>query len=211
VGGDFVAYGRWEHIPNFDYQITLSSLPLVFGTTVETIPKRVPYLFADEAKVATWKTRLAAAANGRRTVGFVWQGRPSHPNDRIRSVPLGHLARLIEHDGVLPVSLQVGAGAEQLAQHPLKARVFDAAEGLKDFSDTAALISALDCVVAIDSAIAHLTGALGRPGFVMLPKVAEWRWMREQRDSPWYPTLQLIRQGADGRWDGVVERVVERL
>lgn len=211
VGGNFVCHERWEHIPPFDYQITLSSLPLVFGTTVETIPSKVPYLYADAAKAAVWRAKLSAASGGRRTVGFVWQGRPSHPNDRIRSVPLGHLSRLIEHDGVLPVSLQVGAGREQLAQHPLKARVFDAAEGLKDFSDTAALISALDCVVTIDSAIAHLTGALGRPGFVMLPKVAEWRWMRERGDSPWYPTLQLVRQGPDARWDGVVRRIVERL
>lgn len=211
VGGNFVCYERWEHIPPFEYQITLSSLPLVFGTTVETIPSRGPYLFADEAKAAAWKAKLAAAAGGRRTVGFVWQGRPSHPNDRIRSVGLGPLSRLIEQEGILPVSLQVGAGREQLAQHPMKARVFDAADGLKDFGDTAALISALDCVVTIDSAIAHLTGALGRPGFVMLPNVAEWRWMRERGDSPWYPTLQLVRQGADARWDGVVQRIVDRL
>lgn len=211
VTGSFTFYERWEEIPAFDYQITLSSLPLVFGTTIETIPATVPYLFADAAKAAAWRTRLERAAQGRKTVGFVWQGRPSHPNDRRRSVALGHLTRLIERDDILPVSLQVGAGREQLAQHPLKSRVFDAADDLQDFGDTAALISSLDCVVTIDSAIAHLTGALGRPGFVMLPWAAEWRWLRERRDSPWYPSLELMRQGTDARWDSVVTRLLERL
>jgi ADP-heptose:LPS heptosyltransferase len=89
--------------------------------------------------------------------------------------------------------------------------VFDPSGELQDFSDTAALISALDCVVTIDSAIAHLTGGLGRPGFVMLPKAGEWRWLRARTDSPWYPTLELVRQGPDARWDSVVERLVERL
>jgi Tfp pilus assembly protein PilF len=211
VKGSFTCYERWELIPSFDFQITLSSLPLVFGTTVDTIPASVPYLSADAAKTAAWRTRLERAALGRKSVGFVWQGRPTHPNDRVRSVALGHLSRLIELDDILPVSLQVGEGREQLAQHPLKSRVLDAGGELKDFSDTAALISSLDCVVTIDSAIAHLTGALGRPGFVMLPKVAEWRWLRERGDSPWYPTLELMRQGPDARWDSVVSRLVERL
>jgi Tfp pilus assembly protein PilF len=211
VKAAFTCYARWEQIPSFDYQITLSSLPFVFGTTLETIPRETPYLFADESRAAQWRSKLSQAAGGRKTVGLVWQGRPTHPNDRVRSVPLGYLTRLLELDNVLPVSLQVGLGREQLAQHPLKSRVFDPSADLKDFSDTAALIASLDCVVTIDSAIAHLTGALGRPGFVMLPKAAEWRWLREGKDSPWYPTLELVRQDADARWDGVVQRIVDRL
>jgi len=211
VKGSFICYERWEQIPSFDFQITLSSLPLVFGTTLETIPAAVPYLFAETAKTDAWRAKLDGVAQGRKTVGLVWQGRPTHPNDRVRSVALGHLTRLLELDNILPVSLQVGAGREQLMQHPLKSRVFDPSGELKDFSDTAALISALDCVVTIDSAIAHLTGGLGRPGFVMLPKAGEWRWLRERSDSPWYPTLELVRQGPDARWDSVVSRLVERL
>jgi ADP-heptose:LPS heptosyltransferase len=189
----------------------MSSLPLVFGTTLETIPAATPYLFADEAKAAAWRTRLDTAAQGRKTVGIVWQGRPTHPNDRVRSVALGYLTSLLELDGVMPVSLQIGAGREQLAQHPLNSRVFDAADALKDFGDTAALIANLDCVVTIDSAIAHLTGGLGKRGFVMLPRAAEWRWLTGRSDSPWYPTLELVRQGADANWAGVVQRIVERL
>jgi tetratricopeptide (TPR) repeat protein len=211
VKGAFTCYARWEQIPAFDYQITLSSLPFVFGTTLETIPRETPYLFADENKAAQWRAKLSQAAGGRKTVGLVWQGRPSHPNDRVRSVPLGYLTRLLELDNILPVSLQVGPGREQLAQHPLKSRVFDPSAALTDFSDTAALIASLDCVVTIDSAIAHLTGGLGRPGFVMLPKAAEWRWLRDRTDSPWYPTLELVRQDADARWDGVVQRIADRL
>lgn len=211
VKGSFVCYDRWEQIPSFDYHITLSSLPLVFGTTLETIPADVPYLFADAGKAAAWRAKLEDVAQGRRSVGIVWQGRPSHPNDRTRSVALAQLTPLLELADILPVSLQVGAGREQLAQHPLKARVFDAADALKDFGDTAALIAGLDCVVTIDSAIAHLAGGLGRPGFVMLPKAGEWRWLNARSDSPWYPTLELVRQGADARWDGVVQRLAERL
>jgi tetratricopeptide (TPR) repeat protein len=204
-------FERWEHIPPFDFQITMSSLPLVFGTTLETIPAVPPYLFADQTKAAAWRTKLGAAAQGRKTVGIVWQGRPTHPNDRVRSLALSTLTPLLELDGIMPVSLQVGAGREQLAQHPAKLRVFDAADELKDFGDTAALIANLDCVVTIDSAIAHLTGGLGKRGVVMLPRAAEWRWLIDRADSPWYPTLELVRQGADANWAGVVQRVVERL
>ena len=211
VKGSHKCYERWEHIPPFDFQIALSSLPLVFGTTLETIPSNVPYLAADAAKADAWRAKLAARAEGRKTVGFAWQGRPQHPNDRARSIALGHLTRLIELENILPVSLQVGAGREQLAQHPARARVLDAADELTTFDDTAALISQLDCVVTIDSAIAHLAGGLARPGLVMLPKAAEWRWLEGRADSPWYPTLELIRQDASATWDGVVARAAERL
>lgn len=212
VGGQtFEAYERWENLPPFDYQIAISSLPMVFGTTVDTIPAQVPYLTADSAKAAVWRGRLEAAAEGRKKVGIVWQGRPSHPQDRVRSCGLTALAPLMELEGVLPVSLQVGAGQADLAQHRLDARVFDAGAELKDFSDTAAVIAGLDCVVTIDSAIAHLTGALARPGFVMLSKAGEWRWMQGRSDTPWYPTLTLVRQQSAGDWGGVVQRIAGML
>ncbi|MCE9521436.1 MAG: tetratricopeptide repeat protein [Alphaproteobacteria bacterium] len=211
VKGSHVCYERWEHIPPFDFQITLSSLPLVFGTTLETIPSDGPYLTADAAKAATWRAKLSTLAAGRKTVGFVWQGRPTHPNDRVRSIALGHLTRLLELEGILPVSLQAGAGREQLLQHPARSRVFDAADELATFDDTAALISQLDCVVTIDSAMAHLTGGLGKRGIVMLPKAGEWRWFEKRNDSPWYPSLELVRQDASATWDNVVTRVIDRV
>lgn len=204
-------YERWEHLPPFDFQITLSSLPLALGTTVETIPASTPYVSADPAKVAAWRARLTERAGGRKTVGFVWQGRPTHPGDRWRSLALAKLAPLLELDAILPVSLQVGDGREQLATHPARARVLDAGDELKTFADTAAIVSALDCVVSIDSAVAHLTGALARPGLVMLTHPSEWRWFDKRSDSPWYKSLELVRQGEDRSWDGVVARITDRL
>ena len=210
-GHSFDLQERWEKLPPFDYQITVSSLPMVLGVTLDNISAKVPYLATDPAKAAAWRARLDAAAGGRRKVGFVWQGRPQHPNDRVRSVGLQRLTPLLELPGILPVSLQFGEGREQLVQHPLGARVVDAAGEIKDFSDSAAIISALDCVVTIDSALAHLTGALGKPGLVMLSYAGEWRWLEKRTDSPWYPTLELVRQEALGAWDGVVSRVAQRL
>ena len=108
---------------------------------------------------------------------------------------------------ILPVSLQVGAGSEQLAQHPARERVFDSAPVLSDFGETAALMTALDHVVTIETAAAHLAGALGRPAHLMLARVADWRWLEARDDSPWYPSLRLVRQDKDGAWTSVVARI----
>jgi Tfp pilus assembly protein PilF len=211
AGETYETHERWEKLPPFHYQIAISSLPMVFGTTLETIPAKVPYLSADPVKAAAWRARLDAVARGRKKVGFVWQGRPAHPNDRVRSVGLEALSPLLQLENILPVSLQFGAGQEQLAKHPAGARVFDASGDIRDFSDTAAVISALDCVVSIDSAVAHLTGAMAKRGIVMLSHAGEWRWLEKRSDSPWYPTLELVRQPQAGAWDSVVRSVAERL
>ncbi|MDZ4740386.1 MAG: glycosyltransferase, partial [Alphaproteobacteria bacterium] len=209
-------YDRWEKLPPFHYQITLSSMPFVFGTTVADIPAEVPYLKVDPVKVEAWRVRLAPFAQERKTVGLVWHGRPTNAINAVRSVPLGVLTPILESDDYAVVSLQVGAGSEQLAQHPGKSRVFNAAPLIKDFDDTAALMSLLDRVVTIETASAHLAGALGRRTLVMLPKVADWRWLEGRSDSPWYPTLELIRPQDGGpesatRWDSVVGQVLDRL
>ena len=208
VEGPRVFYDRWEALPAFDFQITLSSLPHVLGTTMENIPANVPYLSADPQKVALWRTRLSEQAKGRATVGLVWHGRPSNAINAMRCVPLGALTPILDLDGVLPVSLQVGAGSEQLAQHPARSHVFDASPMLSDFGETAALMTALDHIVTIETAAAHLAGALGRTADVMLPCVADWRWLEGRSDSPWYPTLRLVRQERDGDWTNVVARIV---
>ncbi len=209
-------FDRWEDMPPFQYQITLSSMPYVFGTTLETIPSQVPYLTPHPAKVDAWKIRLKPFVQGRKTVGLVWHGRPTNAINAIRSVPLGALTPILQSEDVSVVSLQVGAGSEQLAQHPLKSRVMNAAPMLKDFDETAALMSQLDCIVTIETASAHLAGALGRKTLIMLPKVADWRWLENRNDSPWYPTVSLIRpidasKQHTTRWDSVVTQVVERL
>ena len=211
VAGPRAFYDRWETLPAFDFQITLSSLPHALGTTLETIPSNVPYLHADPAKVERWRTRLAEKADGRPTVGLVWHGRPTNVLNQSRCVPLGTLTPIIDMESILPVSLQVGAGSEQLPQHPSRARVFDASPALTDFGETAALMTALDHVVTIETAAAHLAGGLGRPAHVMLPFVADWRWLEKRSDSPWYPTLRLVRQDQHGAWGPVVKRVVEEL
>lgn len=211
AGQTYETHARWEDLPPFHYQIAISSLPMVFGTTLDTIPAKLPYLSADPAKAVAWRTRLDAAARGRKKVGLVWQGRPAHPNDRVRSVGLNALTPLLELENILPVSLQVGAGLEQLTKHPARARMLDTSTDIKDFGDTAAAISALDCVVTIDSAAAHLAGAMAKPAFVMLSHAGEWRWLEKRADSPWYPTLQLVRQQQPGAWDGVVAQIKSRL
>jgi tetratricopeptide (TPR) repeat protein len=211
VAGPRAFYDRWETLPAFDFQITLSSLPHALGTTLETIPADVPYLQADPAKVASWRARLAEQANGRATVGLVWHGRPTNVLNRMRCIPLGALTPILEMQSICPVSLQVGAGSEQLAQHPARSRVFDASPSLSDFGETAALMTALDHVITIETAAAHLAGGLGRPAHVMLPRVADWRWLEKRSDSPWYPTLRLVRQDEHAEWGPVVRRVVDEL
>jgi hypothetical protein len=211
IPGPRAYYDRWETLPAFDFQITLSSLPFVMGTTLETIPASVPYLKADPTKVEAWRQRLAEKAQGRATVGLVWHGRPSNSINATRSAPLGALTPLLEMDQILPVSLQVGAGSEQLAQHPSRSRVFDAAPMLGDFGETAALMTALDHIVTIETAAAHLAGGLGRPTHIMLAHVADWRWLDRRDDSPWYPTVRLVRQEQAGDWHSVVRRIADEL
>ena len=211
IPGPRAFYDRWETLPAFDFQITLSSLPLVMGTTFETIPANVPYLHANPDRVAVWRQRLAEKAQGRPAVGLVWHGRPTNSINQTRSMPLGALTPVLELDHILPVSLQVGAGSEQLSQHPARSRVFDAAPMLSDFGETAALMTALDHVVTIETAAAHLAGGLGRPAHVLLPHVADWRWLEKREDSPWYPTLRLLRQEEPGDWHAVARRAADEL
>ncbi|MBF0394568.1 MAG: glycosyltransferase family protein [Alphaproteobacteria bacterium] len=189
---------RGGPLPPFDFHAPLLSLPRLLGTTLETIPADIPYLEADPAARDRWRDRLAGLS-GRR-IGVVWQGSRTHANDRRRSLALANLAPLARLGGsVTFVSLQKGFTGE--APFPLEAFP------LGDFADTAALVSELDLVIAVDTAVAHLTGALGRPGFVLLPYAADWRWLRHRADSPWYPTLRLFRQPRPGDWASVVDAV----
>lgn len=191
---------RGGPLPPFDFHAPLLSLPRLFGTTLETIPADIPYLTADPAARAGWRERLASLP-GRR-IGVVWAGSPTHANDRRRSASLADLAPLAALGGAAGfVSLQKGFEPGGAAPFPLN--VFP----LGDFADTAALVSELDLVVAVDTAVAHLAGALGRPGFVLLPYAADWRWLRHRADSPWYPTLRLFRQPRRGDWVAVLRDV----
>jgi predicted O-linked N-acetylglucosamine transferase (SPINDLY family)/ADP-heptose:LPS heptosyltransferase len=195
---------RGDPLPAFELHCPLLSLPLAFGTTLDTIPATTPYLTVDPERAAPWRARIAR--EGGLKVGLAWAGSPVHKNDRNRSIPFDRLAPLLGVDGVRWFSLQVGPRAADLAERK-DAAIVDLAAELGDFGETAAAIAALDLVICADTAVAHLAGALGRPVWLMLPFAPDWRWLTGRDDSPWYPSLRLFRQPRAGDWDGVVQRV----
>ncbi len=202
-------------VPPHDLQCPMMSLPYALGTRVEDLPGPVPYLSADTQKVGTWHTRLCGAAGtGSLRVGLVWAGAPrlgmaqARAMNARRSLPLARLAPLAAVPGVQLVSLQCG-GADEAAASGIP--LFDPMPWIEDFDDTAALVTCLDLVIAVDTAVAHVAGALGRPVWVMSRYDACWRWLAGRSDSPWYPTLRLYRQSQPGDWDGVVAEAVRDL
>jgi tetratricopeptide (TPR) repeat protein/ADP-heptose:LPS heptosyltransferase len=201
-------------LPPFDLQLPLLSLPHALKPEPRTLPKSVPYLAADPERVARWRERLDGEA-GILKVGLVWQGNPQARADRGRSPPLSALKPLFEVPGLRIVSLQKEHGLDQLDHVGFADRIERPGEGFDDgpdaFLDTAAAMTALDLVVTSDTAAAHLAGALGRPAFVMLKHVPDWRWMLGRVDSPWYPTLRLFRQRARGDWGSVATAVAAAL
>jgi len=206
-------HSRWNEIPRHVAYSLMSSLPGILGTEPGTIPCEIPYLRPDPAHVEEWARRLeerAPAAAGLR-VGLVWAGRPTHPNDARRSLRLAQLAPLAAVETVRLVSLQKVVPARDAEAHAAMSGLVDVSDALSDFAQTAALIVNLDLVVTVDSAVAHLAGALGKPVWVMLPRPADWRWLLERTDSPWYPSLRLIRQPRPGDWAAVIGQVASML
>jgi hypothetical protein len=195
-------------LPPFDLHAALLSLPLLFNTTIKTIPAKVPYLFGSGAAAELWKSRLREDGAKLR-VGLTWAGRPSHPNDPRRSIALSELAPLGSVEGVVFYSLQKGDFPRDPASPPM--RMIDCAGKLNDFSDTAALIHNLDLVISVDTAVAHLAGAMGKPVWTFLPFAADFRWLLDRTDTPWYPTMTLLRQKEPGVWGEVVDETVARL
>ncbi|MBC5768539.1 tetratricopeptide repeat protein [Ramlibacter albus] len=196
---------RGSALPAFDYQCPLMSLPLAFGTTLRTIPAAQRYLQPDAAKVQRWSARLGPRTKPR--VGLVWSGRPTHRMDRERSIPLAQLA------AVLPQGFEYISLQKELREEDGRAlgNVRHFGDDIADFADTAALCELLDVVVSVDTAVAHLAGALGRPTWVMLAAVPDFRWMLGREDSPWYPGVRLFRQDATRTWGPVLEQVALRL
>jgi tetratricopeptide (TPR) repeat protein len=195
---------RGQALPEFDWQCPLLSLPLALGTELASIPAKIPYLFPDPALSDAWKRRLPR--NSVR-IGLVWAGNPLHPHEFWRSIPLQKLAPLTKLEGTTIYSLQMGTPADQLKQWGGHAQVVDLQQEQKDFADTAAIVANLDLVISIDTSVAHLAGAMGKPVWVLLCKSADWRWMLEREDSPWYPTARLFRQSTMGNWQDVVDQV----
>ena len=195
-------------LPPFDLHCPVCSLPYAFGTRLDTIPAEVRYLPApSEALVRAWNGRLEQQAGdrGQLRIGLVWSGNPKHDNDRNRSIALSSLLRIADTKATF-VSLQKDlrpGDQELLAQ----SSILDLTSQLTDFAETAALVCCLDLVITVDTSVAHLASALGRPTWILLPFVPDYRWLLNREDSPWYPTVRLFRQSTRGDWNDVVQRV----
>ena len=198
---------RVDHAPKADLQIPLMSIPVVLKTTLETIPNNVPYLFADHERRKYWQ-RTIGSRQGLR-IGLCWKGRNEHVNDRFRSCPLTLLAPLFSLPGIQWFSLQFGPGKEELTASAADFPLIDLTGSSTDFHDTAALMAELDLVITVDTAVAHLAGATGRPTWLLLPFAPDWRWGMTADRTPWYPSMRLFRQAnPDNSWYGAVEQVV---
>jgi len=201
----FVTSG--QPLPAFDLHCPLLDLPWIFNTDLQSIPATVPYLSADPALAGRWAGRLQTER--RLKVGLAWAGRPAPIADR--SVPLARLAPLADA-AVRFFSLQKEASAaEEARQGPPGLALTDWTGELSDFAETAALIQQLDLVITIDTAVAHLAGAMGKATWVLLRRFADWRWLLDRSDCPWYPTMRLFRQRTVGDWDGPVGQIAQAL
>ncbi len=192
---------RDEEPGEFDFHLPLLSTALRFGTTPQTIPASIPYLYADPGRLAKWSDRLSDLRGFK--CGLVWAGNPIHPNDRNRSLPISALGELFKLSGVEFISLQ-----KSIAPPP---GVQSIAEELHDFADTAAALSQLDLLIAADTSAAHLAGALGMPVWTLIPYAPDWRWMHKSETTAWYPSMRLFRQTTPGDWAGVIRRVAAEL
>ncbi|HEX7932304.1 MAG TPA: tetratricopeptide repeat protein [Paraburkholderia sp.] len=195
----------------YDFWVPMMSVPSCVGTELSSIPANLPYMFADTAKIEAWRERLNASGGGERKIGFVWAGSATFGNDRYRSMSLAHLHPLADVKNVRWYALQKGPAHAQLARAPQPLREHDFIDELHDFEETAALIMNLDLVISVDTAVAHLAGALGKPVWLLLPANSDWRWLESRSDSPWYPGMRLFRQKVLGEWAELVGEVVSEL
>jgi tetratricopeptide (TPR) repeat protein len=198
-----------QPLPEFDVHCPLLSLPKFMNTNLGNIPADVPYLFADPRRGMQWRERLSE--HGGLKVGLVWAGRPEHPLDRFRSLPLSALAPLAGVSDVVFFSLQNGKESAQTKNPPAGMKLIDFSDDLSDFEETVALISNLDLVIAVDTSVAHLAGAMAKPVWLLLPFSPDWRWVLHRTDSPWYPTMRLFRQSKFDDWASVFASVAEAL
>lgn len=206
--GNFTVIAQGQPLPPFDFHCPVMSLPLAFKTTVNSIPALIPYIHADPGKQEAWHQRLGGKTTPR--IGLAWAGSRTQENDRNRSISVPLLKPLLQ----LPLdfhALQKEIRPEDVEILPGMGRIHLHHEQLNDFSDTAALVQEMDMVIAVDTSVAHLAGAQGKPVWILLPFMPDYRWMLDRADSPWYPTATLFRQPAAGDWPSVIEEVGARL
>lgn len=195
-------------MPAHDFHCPLMSLPLAFDTTLDSIPSDIPYLGASKTRVRQWRNRLGKKTKPR--IGLAWAGQRREPPNGTRDVPLEALRPLALLDIEL-ISLQKEIGEKDRPVLESMPQLRRLGEELADFGDTASLIENLDLVISVDTAVAHLAGALGKPVWIMLRHTGEWRWLLDRCDSPWYPSARLFRQGVRGDWDGVINDIIKQL
>ena len=204
---------RGEPLPEFDAHAPLLSVPRLLRTTLDTIPRSIPYLHPDPHLIEHWRRQLAPLPGLK--VGIAWQGNPNHPDDRRRSIPLKHFAPLAAMKNVTLISLQQVAGLDQIPAAADTVPVIDLVSRLDfrrgPFTDVAAMMKSLDLVVTSDTSIVHLAGALGVPVWVALCHLPDWRWLLDRDDNPWYPTMRLFRQTKPGDWADVFGRIAGSL
>ena len=203
-------FDRWELAGPWAAYCPLTGLPRLAGTRLETIPGNTPYLKAEPDRIAHWSARLGELLpRGHKRIGIVWAGRPTHNNDRNRSVPLSTFAPLAAFPGVALVSLQKGPGQAQISKYFGRAPLISLGPELNDYRDTMAVLDQLDLIITVDTSVAHLAGAMGRPVWIMLPFAPDWRWLLDRPDTPWYPTIRLFRQKQPKTWGPVMDAVIE--
>lgn len=200
-----------DDLPNYDYHLSMMSAPYRCATTLDTIPLNIPYVSADATQAKSWLDRLTCFKGIK--VGLVWAGAPrlhhrtSHAIDRRRSMTLAQMTPLLDLPGVTFISLQKGAASAQLDTFTAAVRPHDWMGQMNDYADTAALVANLDLVITVDTSVAHLAGALGKPVWILSRFDGCWRWLLDRDDSPWYPTARLFRQPAPGDWETVIEKI----
>lgn len=196
-----------QPLPRFDVYAPFLSLGTILGVNAETIPTKTPYLSVPDGVSPAIAQQVANAGRTATTVGIVWGGKPTHRNDFNRSCSFQHFLGLSEMPSTRIISLQKGPKLQEMGEQACPALVADLGSRMGDFADTAAVIKELDLVITVDTAVAHLAGALGKDVWVLIPYAPDWRWMIDRPDSPWYPTMRLFRQSAPGDWEGVFDRV----
>jgi hypothetical protein len=196
------------NLREFDLCVPLLSLPMIFGTTLNTIPNAVPYVVPKQDIIDNWRPHINVS--GLYKVGLVWSGK-DNPDLQNRLCCLSDLVPVATVKNVAFYSLQVGEAAGQIKDSPPDLEIINLTDDINDFADTAGAIMNLDLIISIDTSVPHLAGALGKPTWIALPYYSEWRWLTEREDSPWYPTVRLYRQKKEGDWNSVFTRMAEDL
>ena len=199
-----------DKLPEFDTHCPLLSLPMVFETELTNIPADIPYINADPRICRKWREKLQTDTSIQK-IGLVWSGNPNFKRDRLRSCDLIVFAPLAEIQGASYYSLQKGEAAQQIKNPPEGLKIIDLTADINDFEDTAGLIENLDLVISVDTSVAHLVGALGKPVWTLVPFAPDWRWLLDRSDSPWYPTMRIFRQPSPGDWMAVIKEIFAEL